>query len=116
MDIADENIVIALINGEKNYKIDVKYSFIKPYLNQKYLISYDGNFLGVVEIVEEKIIKFKDLSKDMVNIKLAGFKSFKEYKNNMEKDFIEEGKIYNEEFTDESLICYETIKVIERFK
>lgn len=115
MDIADENIVKALINGEKNYKIDVKYSFIKPYLNQKYLISYDGNFLGVVEIVEEKIIKFKDLSKDMVNIKLAGFKSFKEYKNNMKKDFIEEGKIYNEEFTDESLICYETLKVIEKF-
>ena len=52
----------------------------------------------------------------MVNYKLTGFKSFKDYKNRMKKDFIEDGKIYNEEFTDETLICYETIKVIERFK
>lgn len=66
--------------------------------------------------MDEKVIKFKDLSEDMANYKLAGFKSFKEYKNSMKKDFIEDGKIFNEEFTDESLICYETIKVIERFK
>ena len=84
--------------------------------NQKYLVSYDNNYLGIVEIVDEEIIKFKDLSEDMVNYKLTGFKSFKEYKNRMKKDFIEDGKIFNEEFTDESLICYETIKVIERFK
>ena len=42
--------------------------------------------------------------------------NFNHYKNSMKKDFIEDGKIFNEEFTDESLICYETIKVIERFK
>lgn len=66
--------------------------------------------------MNEKVIKFKDLSEDMVNYKLAGFKSFEEYKNNMKKKFIEDGKIYNEEFTDESLVCYETLKVIEKFK
>ena len=52
----------------------------------------------------------------MVNYKLAGFKSFEEYKNNMKKSFVEDGKIYNEEFSDESLVCYETLKVIEKFK
>ena len=82
----------------------------------KYLVSYDGKYLGIVQVVDEKVIKFKDLSEDMVNYKLAGFKSFEEYKNNMKKEFIENGKIYNEEFTDESLVCYETLKVIEKFK
>lgn len=116
MDLDNEKVANAIMDGEKNYKIDVKYSFSESFKNQKYLISYDNNYLGIVEIVDEEIIKFKDLSEDMVNYKLTGFKSFKEYKNRMKKDFIEDGKIYNEEFTDESLICYETIKVIERFK
>ena len=116
MDLDNEKIANAIMDGEKNYKIDVKYSFSQSFKNQKYLVSYDNNYLGIVEIVDEKVIKFKDLSEDMVNYKLTGFKSFKEYKNSMKKDFIEDGKIYNEEFTDESLICYETIKVIERFK
>lgn len=116
MDLDNEKVANAIMDGEKNYKIDVKYSFSESFKNQKYLVSYDNNYLGIVEIVDEKVIKFKDLSEDMVNYKLAGFKSFKEYKNSMKKDFIEDGKIFNEEFTDESLICYETIKVIERFK
>ena len=116
MDLDNEKVANAIMDGEKNYKIDVKYSFSESFKNQKYLVSYDNNYLGIVEIVDEKVIKFKDLSEDMVNYKLAGFKSFKEYKNSMKKDVIEDGKIFNEEFTDESLICYETIKVIERFK
>lgn len=116
MDLDNEKVANAIMDGEKNYKIDVKYSFSQSFKNQKYLVSYDNNYLGIVEIVDEKVIKFKDLSKDMVNYKLTGFKSFKDYKNSMKNDFIEDGKIFNEEFTDESLICYETIKVIERFK
>ena len=116
LDLNNENIANAIINGEKNYKISVKYSFLPAVKGIKYLVSYDGKYLGIVQVVDEKVIKFKDLSEDMVNYKLTGFKSFKDYKNRMKKDFIEDGKIYNEEFTDESLICYETIKVIERFK
>lgn len=116
LDLNNENIANAIINGEKNYKISVKYSFLPAVNGIKYLVSYDGKYLGIVQVVDEKVIKFKDLSEDMVNYKLTGFKSFKEYKNSMKKDFIEDGKIFNEEFTDESLICYETIKVIERFK
>ena len=115
MDLKDENIAKALINGEKNYKIDAKYYFFKPYLNQKYLISYDGNFLGAIQVEDEKIIKFKDLSEDMVNYELAGFKNFEDYKKSMKNDFMENAKRYHEEFTDESLISYETLKVIEKF-
>ena len=116
LDIDNEKAANAIMNREKNYKINVKYSFSESFKNQKYLVSYDGKYLGIVQVVNEKVIKFKDLSEDMVNYKLAGFKSFEEYKNNMKKEFIEEGKIYNEEFTDESLICYENLKVIEKFK
>lgn len=116
LDIDNEKVANAIMNGKKNYKINVKYSFSESFKNQKYLVSYDGKYLGIVQVVDEKVIKFKDLNEDMVNYKLAGFKSFEEYKNNMKKEFIEEGKIYSEEFTDESLVCYETLKVIEKFK
>lgn len=112
----NEKIANAIINGEKNYKISVKYSFLPAVSSTKYLVSYGGKYLGIVQVVDEKVIKFKDLSEDMVNYKLTGFKKFEEYKNNMKKDFIEDGKIYNEEFTDESLICYEILKVLEKFK
>lgn len=116
LDIDNKKVANAIINGEKDYKISVKYSFLPEIKGTRYLVSYDGKYLGIVQVVDEKVIKFKDLSEDMVNYKLTGFKSFKDYKNSMKKDFIEDGKIYNEEFTDESLVCYETLKVIEKFK
>lgn len=73
------------------------------------------HFLEAIQVEDEKIIKFKDLSEDMVNYKLTGFKSFEDYKKSMKNDFMKNAKRYHEEFTDESLISYETLKVIEKF-
>ena len=51
----------------------------------------------------------------MVNFKLLGFKSFKEYKNNLKQEFKEESIMYNEKFTEESEIYYIKLKTIETF-
>lgn len=116
MNIDKDNIAKAIMSGEKDYLINVNYSFSKPTKNRKYLISYDNKFLGVVESYSEEIIKFKDLREDMINYKLTGFKNFQDYKNDMKEKFKEEARIYNEEFTDESLVNYMKLKIIKVFK
>ena len=51
----------------------------------------------------------------MVNYKLAGFNSFKEYKENLYNEFNSECKSFNEEFTKDSLIIYDKLEVVEKF-
>ena len=60
-------------------------------------------------------MKPKDLKEEMVNYKLTCFKSFQDYKNDMKEKFKKDAKIYNEDFTDESLINYAKLKIIEKF-
>lgn len=115
MNVDKKEIAKAIINGEKDYIININYSFSKPTENVRFLISYAGEFLGIVEACKEKIMKFKDLKEEMVNYRLAGFKSFHDYKKDMKKNFVKDAKVYNEEFTDESLIEYVKLKVIKNF-
>ena len=84
-------------------------------IKKKSLIICNGTFIGVVENQSEEVIKFKDLKEEMVNFKLLGFKSFKEYKNNLKQEFKEESIMYNEKFTEESEIYYIKLKTIETF-
>ena len=115
MNIDKKQIAKAIMSGKKDYLININYSFSKPTKNEKYLVSYDSEFLGIVESYSEEILKFKDLKEDMINYKLTGFKSFQDYKNDMKEKFKKDAKIYNEDFTDESLINYAKLKIIEKF-
>lgn len=115
MNVDKKEIAKAIINGEKDYLININYSFSELTKNKKYLVSYDDEFLGIVQTYSEEIIKFKDLKEEMVNYKLTCFKSFQDYKNDMKEKFEKDAKVYNEEFTDESLIGYVKLKVIKNF-
>lgn len=115
INVSEKRVAKSILNGEKDYAIKVKYSFSEPSKNKKSLIICNGTFIGVVENQSEEVIKFKDLKEEMVNFKLLGFKSFKEYKNNLKQEFKEESKMYNEKFTEESEIYYIKLKTIETF-
>lgn len=115
MNIDKKEIANAIMSGEKNYLININYSFSELTKNKRYLVSYDGEFLGIVQTYSEEIIKFKDLKEEMVNYKLTCFKSFQDYKDDMKEKFKKDAKIYNEDFTDESLINYAKLKIIEKF-
>lgn len=115
INVNEKRVAKSILNGEKDYAIKVKYSFSEPSKNKKSLIICNGTFIGVVENQSEEVIKFKDLKEEMVNFKLLGFKSFKEYKNNLKQEFKEESKMYNEKFTEESEIYYIKLKTIETF-
>jgi len=112
----NDKIANAIINGEKNYRIYIQHTFSSSKLNEKYLIiNSNYEYIGIIQIVSEKIIKFKELQENMVDYKLAGFKDFKKYKDNLLKKFKEESKLYNEDFTEDSLIKYVNLEVIRKF-
>ncbi len=116
MCVNNDKIADALINGKKNYRIYVHHSFSSSRLNEKYLvINNNYDYIGIVEIISEEVIKFKDLQEKMVDYKLAGFTDFKAYKNNLLKKFQEESKIWEEDFTEDSLIEYVKLKVVKKF-
>lgn len=111
-----DKVAKAIINGEKDYKIYIKYPFSSSKLNEKFLVvNTNYEYLGIVKVIKEDIIKFKDLKENMVDYKLAGFKNFNEYKDSMFKDFKEECEAYDEKFTKESLISYVKLEVVEKF-
>ena len=111
-----DKVANAIINGEKDYKIYIKHPFSSSKLNEKFLVGNTNyEYLGIVKVIKEDIIKFKDLKENMVDYKLAGFKNFNEYKDSMFKDFKEECEAYDEKFTKESLISYVKLEVVEKF-
>lgn len=111
-----DKVAEAIINGKKDYKLYVKHPFSAPILNEKFLVlNSKHEYTGIVKVIKEEYIKFKDLKEDMVDYKLAGFKNFKEYKNSLYNDFKDECNAYDEEFNDESLIIYVKLEVVEKF-
>ena len=85
-------------------------------MNNSYLvINSNYDYIGIVKIISEEIIKFRDLQENMVDYKLVGFKDFKNFKNNLLKEFKEESKLYSEVFTENSFIKYVKLKVIKKF-
>lgn len=111
----NDKIANAIITGKKNYRIYIQHSFSSSRLNEKYfIINSNYDYIGIVQIVSEEIIKFNELKESMVDYKLAGFKNFKDYKNNLLKEFKEECKLLSEDFTEDSLIKYVNLKVIKK--
>lgn len=107
----------AYLNGTKDYVLERKYSFSKySRIGRKYLlVNSDNKYCGALEVISEEEIAFKDLNEEMVNYKLAGFKSFKEYKKHLYDDYKDRGKIIEEEFTENSILIYLKVKVLEKF-
>lgn len=112
-----KGIAEAYINGKKDYIIKVKYSFDnETKVGRKYLVvNEDNRYVGSLEVISEEYISFKDLKEDMVDYKLAGYRSFKDYKQHLFYDYKEIGNIYQEEFKDDSLLIYLKVKVLEKF-
>ncbi len=66
--IKNDLIASAIINGEKNYRIYIEHSFSSSRLNEKYLvINSNYDYIGIVEVTSEEIIRFKELQENMVD-------------------------------------------------
>ena len=107
----NNKIAEAIINGKKDYRIYFQHSFSSSKLNEEYLvINSNYDYIEIVKVVSEEIIKFKDLQENRVDYKIAGFKNFKTYKNTLLKKFKKEGKLYNENFTEDSRLSKKLCK------
>lgn len=110
-------IAEAYLNGNKDYILKRKYSFYKKTEagNRYMVVNANNEYCGTLEVISEEYIPFKDLKGEMVNYKLAGYKSFLEYQEHLYHDYQEEGKRFQEEFTEDSLLIYLKVKVLEKF-
>ena len=112
-----KGIAEAYLNGQKDYILNRKYSFDKKtQVGERYMVVNANNeYCGTLEVISEEFIPFKELKDEMVDYKLAGYKTFLEYKKHLYQDYLEKAKMFQEEFTDESLLTYLKVKVLEKF-
>lgn len=112
----DDKLLESLNINEIEYLIYRKYGFNFTQVGIKYLVSdKSGNYRATIEIIEEKIIKFKELKANMIDYKKRGYKTFREYKDFLYNKYKDTGAIFNETFSEDSLISYEKFKVLEIF-
>lgn len=106
----------AYLNNQKDYILKRKYYFNTTQVGNKYmLVNLNNEYCGTLEVISEEFIPFKELKPEMVDYKLAGYKTFLEYKKHLYQDYNEDGKRLKEEFTEDSLLVYLKVKVLERF-
>ena len=85
-------------------------------MGKKYiLVNSNSEYCGTLEVISEEFIPFKELKAEKVNYKMAGYKTFLDYKKHLYDDYREDGKMFDEEFTEDSLLIYLRVKVLERF-
>ncbi len=113
----NEGTAEAFLTGQKDYILKRKYSFDKKEEigNCYMVVNMDNEYCGTLEVVREEIFPFKELKPEMVNYKLAGYKTFLEYKEYLYQKYQESAKMYQEEFTEDSLLSYLKVKVLEKF-
>lgn len=113
MHIEKISILKAMINGKKDYRI---FRYCGSRIGRKYfLLDNEENYYALIEFIEEKQIPFKELIEEMVNFKVHGYKTFKEYKDSLYKDFVEDAKWCREKFNENTPVLYAKFKVIEKF-
>lgn len=85
---------LPFLNNDKNYST----------IKNKYLLKDEAyNILGSIEVIDNKIIKFKDFEKTIGK----SMKNFSNYKKDLKKLY--------KDFNEDNLIIYEKIKVLEKF-
>ncbi len=112
-----KGIAEAYLNGQKDYILKRKYSFDKKtQVGDRYMVVNANNeYCGTLEVISEEFIPFKELKDEMVDYKFAGYKTFLEYQKHLYQDYLESAKMFQEEFTEESLLTYLKVKVLEKF-
>lgn len=107
----------AYLSGKKDYILSRKYSFDKKTQVGKHymVVNPDNEYCGTLEVISEEFIPFKELKAEMVDYKLAGYETFLEYQEHLYHDYHEDGKTFKEEFTEDSLLIYLKVNVLEKF-
>lgn len=113
MHIEKEKVLKSMLNGEKDYRV---FRYCGSRVGKKYfLLDKEENYYALIEFIEEQKIKFKNLSEDKINYKVYGYKTFKEYKASLYKDFLEDARWYEEDFEENTEVLYAKFKIIEKF-
>lgn len=111
---ADDKILKAILEGDKNTRIFRQYSFSPSRVKSKFFImDSDNNYKALIQITKEDIMAFKDLKVSAKEYKINGFKNLKDYKDSLYNYFKDDTIEGN--FTEDSLISIATFKIIEKY-
>lgn len=110
----NEQVIASILKEERDYRIYRKHSNHHSRVGERhFLMDKNDNYRAILEFVSEEEIRFKDLTENMVDYKSSGFKHFKDFKEDLRKNLLEESKWYKEDFNDNSIISYVKFKVVE---
>lgn len=108
----DEKVASLMINKKKKYFYKMKREHTKPDIGTRYLlVDNDSNYLGVLEVVKEKVVEIDDLTEKDIDYKLEGYRTLNACKKDLKK-------IYSEHYNiddDKLELVIKTVKVIRKF-
>lgn len=108
----DKRTAPLMINKKKKYFYRMKTEYTKSDIGTRYLlIDNDANYLGVLEVVKERIVTINDLTEKDIDYNLEGYKSLNICKKELKKLYSEH---YNVEPESIELVI-KTVKVIRKF-
>lgn len=108
----NDKVAPLMINKKKKYFYQMKMEHTKSDIGTRYLlVDNDSNYLGVLEVVKEKIVGINDLTEKDIDYKLEGYRTLNTCKKELKKIYSEH---YNVE-PDTIELVIKTVKVIRKF-
>lgn len=108
----DDKVAPLIISKKKKYFYRMKMEHTKSDMGTRYLlVDNDANYLGVLEVVKERIVAIDDLTEKDIDYKLEGYKTLNTCKRELKKLYSEH---YNVEPENIDLVI-KTVKVIRKF-
>lgn len=108
----DDSVASLMISKKKKYFYRMKKEHTKSDIGTRYLlVDNDSNYLGVLEVVKEKIVGINDLTEKDIDYKAEGYRTLNACKKELKRIYSEH---YNVE-ADTIELVIKTVKVIRKF-
>ena len=105
----NDNLIKLVLSGKKTATTSDYDPNELPVIGNKSIITYDdGTDACIVETVDYKVLKFKDVDESLSNLEGEG--PFDSWRENHIRIF----KQYNEDFNDDTLVVFERFKLVKK--
>ena len=105
----NDNLIKLVLSGKKTATTSDYDPNELPVVGNKSIITYDdGTDACIVETVDYKVLKFKDVDESLSNLEGEG--PFDSWRENHIRIF----KQYNEDFNDDTLVVFERFKLVKK--
>lgn len=112
----DNPNILKNMKENRGYRIYLHHEFSLPRKGRYFfLMDNEENYHAIIKAKNERVLKFNELTKDMVDYKALGYSSFKKYQEYLFAKLAEDANMWNESFTKDSQISYITYELVKAF-